>query len=81
MADQDLGECGGLVFQANSVGLPKVFDVRLAGLATGTLGVGALVSLVYFVAGFAQILVGHLIDRFPARPVYAAIYLLQVPPG
>ncbi len=32
--------CGGLVFQANSVGLPKLFDERLAGLVTGTLGGG-----------------------------------------
>ena len=70
---------GGIVFQSTAVGLPKVFDQRLAGLVSGTLGVGGLVALVYFVAGFSQIAVGHLIDRFPLKPIYIAIYLLQAP--
>ena len=70
---------GGIVFQSTAVGLPKVFDQRLAGLVSGTLGVGGLVALVYFVAGFSQIAVGHLIDRFPIKPIYIAIYLLQAP--
>lgn len=70
---------GGIVFQSTAVGLPKVFDQRLGGLVSGTLGVGGLVALVYFVAGFSQIAVGHLIDRFPLKPIYIAIYLLQAP--
>ena len=56
-----------------------MFDQRLAGLVSGTLGVGGLVALVYFVAGFSQIAVGHLIDRFPLKPIYITIYLLQAP--
>ena len=71
--------CGGLVFQANSVGLPKLFDERLAGLVTGTLGVGGMVAIVYGVAGFAQIVVGHLIDRYGVKPVYVGVYLLEAP--
>ncbi len=71
--------CGGLVFQANSVGLPKLFDERLAGLVTGTLGVGGMVAIVYGVAGFAQIVVGQLIDRDGVKPVYVAVHLLEAP--
>ncbi len=70
---------GGLIFQASLVGLPKVFDQRLTGLVTGTLGVGGMVSLVYLLAGFAQIVSGHLIDRYPLKPVYAGLYFLQAP--
>ena len=71
--------CGGIVFQANSVGLPKMFEVRLVGLVTGPLGIGGLVALVYGVAGFAQIIVGHLIDRYALKPVYVIVYLFEVP--
>ena len=71
--------CGGLVFQSISVGLPKVFDERGAGLVTGTLGIGGLVAVVYGVAGFAQIIVGHLIDKHAVKPVYVTIYLLEAP--
>ena len=71
--------CGGLVFQSISVGLPKVFAERGAGLVTGTLGIGGLVAVVYGVAGFAQIIVGHLIDKHAVKPVYVTIYLLEAP--
>ncbi len=71
--------CGGIVFQANSVGLPKMFEERLAGLVTGTLGIGGMVALVYGVAGFAQIIVGYLIDRYALKPVYVIVYLLEAP--
>jgi len=71
--------CGGLVFQSMTIGLPKVFDVRLTGFVTGTLGVGVMVSIVYAVAGFAQIAVGHLVDRYPLKPLFSIIFLLQAP--
>ncbi len=70
---------GGLVFQASTVGMPKMFDERLGALVGGVLGVGGMVALVYFIAGFAQIIVGHLIDRYPLKPVYMAVYSIQVP--
>jgi len=70
---------GGLVFQSTTVGMPKIFDERLGGLVSGTLGVGGLVAMVYFVASFAQLAVGHLMDRFPLKPVYIIVYALQAP--
>ncbi len=71
--------CGGLIFQSMTIGLPKVFDLRLTGLVTGTMGVGIMVSIVYAVAGFAQIAVGHLVDRYPLKPLFSIIFLLQAP--
>jgi len=70
---------GGLVFQATTVGLPKLFDDRLGALAQGTLGVGAMVSVVYGIAGFAQIIVGRLAERRRLKPLYLALYALQAP--
>ena len=69
----------GLTFQTTTIALPKLFDEGLAGIADGALGVGALVSLVIAVAAFAQIGVGWLIDRYPAKPVWIAVLFAQAP--
>src|SRR3546814_1343499 len=58
----------GLVFNATTVSLPKVFDERLTGFGASTLGVGVLASVVYAIAAFTQIAVGRAIDRYPVRP-------------
>ena len=60
---------GGLIFNATTVSLPKVFDERLAGFGVSTFGVGVLASIVYAIAAFTQIAVGRAIDRFPVRPI------------
>src|SRR3546814_7652935 len=59
----------GLVFNATTVSLPKVFDERLTGFGASTLGVGVLASVVYAIAAFTQIAVGRAIDRYPVRPI------------
>ena len=69
----------GLTFQTTTIALPKLFDEGLAGIAGGALGIGALVSLVIAVAAFAQIGVGWLIDRYPAKPVWIAVLFAQAP--
>ena len=71
--------CGGLIFQANTVGLPKVFDERLPNLAGGIAGVGAMVSIVFALAGLAQVIVGTLMDRIDNRKLFVAVYLAQAP--
>lgn len=72
--------CGGLIFQALSVALPKVFDERLGALTHGTLiGVGGMVTLVYLFGGLAQIVGGYLADRYPLKAVYLTAYLLMAP--
>lgn len=71
--------CGGIIFHATTVGLPKLFAERTGGIATSTLQVGALVTVVYVIAAFAQILVGHLIDKYPLKPIFVGTIVLQVP--
>ncbi|MFQ5936672.1 MAG: MFS transporter [Acidiferrobacterales bacterium] len=72
--------CAGIIFQAVSSALPKVFAERIPGITGGTaLGAGLLVSVVYFVAAGAQVLGGHLADRYSARRMYLTMYVALTP--
>ncbi|MDX1540574.1 MAG: MFS transporter [Geminicoccaceae bacterium] len=68
---------GGIVFNGITVSLPKVFEERLAGLASSVGEVGAAASIVFLIASFAQIWVGRLLDRIGARPILVGCALLQ----
>jgi MFS family permease len=59
--------------------MPKVFDERLQELTHTTIGIGALVSVVYTFAALAQLLVGRLIDKYPIKSILLPIVLLQAP--
>lgn len=69
---------GGLVFNAVTVSLPKFFDERLAGPAGGLTLIGAYAGLVFAMAAFAQLPVGHLLDRCGARPVLISLLAGQI---
>ena len=72
--------CGGLVYQATQVAMPKLFSERLADLVgDGTIGVGALFTIVYLSGGLCQLVGGYLADRYPLKTVYIWAYVLQVP--
>jgi MFS family permease len=71
--------CGGVIFNSTTVAMPKVFDERLRALTQTSLGVGALVAIVYTMAAFAQVLMGTLIDRFELRRLMIGVALLQIP--
>ena len=71
--------CGGIIFNATTVSMPKVFDERLVALTQTTLGIGVLVSMVYAFAAMAQLVVGHLIDRHSLRRVFVPIVAVQAP--
>jgi len=71
--------CGGIIFNATTIALPKVFDDRLSDLAGTTTGIGGLVTAVFMIAAVAQIVVGHLIDRYPLKRVFVGVAMLQVP--
>ncbi len=72
--------CSGLIFQTTSVGLPKVFDERLAGVTGGgALGAGLLVSAVYLFSAAGQLLGGEMADRYPLKWVYFGSQLAQIP--
>ncbi|NIR32312.1 MAG: MFS transporter [Gammaproteobacteria bacterium] len=69
--------CGGLVFHGTTVVLPKLLEARLGSALGGLLGVGALATTILAGAAFAQIGVGHLIDRRPIRAVLCALAAAQ----
>ena len=71
--------CGGVIFNSTTVAMPKVFDERLRALTQTSLGIGALVALVYTLAAFAQVAMGALIDRFEVRRLLIGVALLQIP--
>jgi len=70
---------GTLIFNATTVSLPKVLADRLGDLATTTSAVGAWSFVVFIIAAVAQIIVGHMLDRYPLKPVYVLVVALQVP--
>jgi MFS family permease len=70
---------GGVVFNATTVGMPKIFDERLPMLASSPLGVGLLAFLVYVIGATAQLIVGRLVDRYPLRTVFLPLAALQAP--
>ncbi|HYM72415.1 MAG TPA: MFS transporter, partial [Stellaceae bacterium] len=39
--------CGGVIFNATTIAMPKVFDERLSALTQSTFGIGALVCAIY----------------------------------
>ena len=71
--------CGGIIFNSTTIAMPKVFDERLGGLISTTLGIGVLVSLVYAFAALAQLCVGWWIDRGAIKPVFVLVIALQAP--
>ncbi|HSF47652.1 MAG TPA: MFS transporter [Burkholderiales bacterium] len=72
--------CSGLIFQAASTALPKVYAEQVPELTGGTAaGAGVLVSAVYFLGIGAQFVGGHLADRYAMRGVYGLLYVAQVP--
>lgn len=72
--------CTGLIYQATSFAMPKMFEIRLSGyLGDGLLGIGAFVSAVYFLSGATQLVGGWLADRFELKRVYLTCWVLQIP--
>jgi MFS family permease len=69
----------GLVFNASTVSMPKLFedgiDLFQGSLAT----IGIVISSIMAVAAFAQIGIGLLIDRFPVKPIWLALLVIEVP--
>jgi MFS family permease len=71
--------CGGVIFNATTISMPKLFDERLTALTQSTLGIGVLVCIVYLIAAVAQLIVGTLIDRYGTKGVLTLVAALQVP--
>jgi MFS family permease len=71
--------CNGVIYNAATISMPKMFEERIANLTGSTAGIGALVSTVYLLAACAQYVVGHLIDRFSLRFVFLPLAAMQIP--
>jgi MFS family permease len=71
--------CGGVIFNATTISMPKVFDERLTQLTSTNFGIGTLVALVYVLAAMAQLCVGWAIDRFSLARTFLPVALLQAP--
>jgi MFS family permease len=70
----------GVVFQAFTSVLPKLFEIRLAGLTAGGLvGTGGMVSLVFALSAAFQFLGGMAADRFPMKRIYLLCWAVQLP--
>lgn len=83
-----------IIFQATTFALPKIFDERLQGLSTQVVAslhahglggrtdvatmVGVFAFLVFAIASLAQLVVGGLLDRVGARPVFMAAAAVQL---
>jgi MFS transporter, FSR family, fosmidomycin resistance protein len=72
--------CNGLIFQSLSSALPKIFAERVHHFTGGTAaGAGTMVSMVYLFAMAAQLIGGHLSDKYSIRNLYILSSLMQLP--
>lgn len=70
----------GLIYNGTQTSLPKMFELRSHGLfGEGLSGVGMAVAIIYGIAGFMQLLGGHLADRYALKTVYLSALTLQIP--
>ncbi len=70
----------GILFQAFSNVLPKLFEQRLPVLtAGGLMGTGGMVSLVFAASAVFQLIGGMLADRYPMKWIYLLCWALQIP--
>lgn len=68
----------GLIYHSLQATMPKLFTERLgAGLAGDAVGAGLLVSIVYGIAAFVQLIGGWIADRYPVKIVYLGAWIAQ----
>ena len=68
---------GGIIFQSTTYALPKIFEIRLHEMATSLTLVGIWSAFVFSMAAFAQLVVGHLVDKHSIRTVFAIVTATQ----
>lgn len=70
---------GSTIFNSTTIAMPKMFELRLSAIVESTTGIGGWLTLVFMVAAFSQVVVGHLIDRYPLKSVFLLVAGLHVP--
>jgi MFS transporter, FSR family, fosmidomycin resistance protein len=73
--------CVGLLAQAHTVVLPKVFAVRAPAIVdwAGLIGAGGLASVALAIGALGQLAGGWLADRYRLTLIYPAIYVVMIP--
>lgn len=73
--------CVGLLAQAHTVVLPKVFAVRAPAIVdwAGLIGAGGLASAALAIGAMGQLAGGWLADRYRLTLIYPAIYVVMIP--
>jgi MFS family permease len=68
-----------LLFNFTTNGNSQLMFERFKGVLEDPAVIGALLALIYTIASFAQIVVGHLIDRMPFKPLQLWMSIAQIP--
>lgn len=72
--------CTGFIYAGVGNTMPKLFEMGLGdGLATSYTEIGLFVGVISGIASLSSMLGGWLADRYPARSIYLAFWLLQIP--
>ena len=73
--------CVGLLAQATTVGMPKIFAVRAPGVVdwAGLIGAGGLASVALGIGALGQLAGGWLADRYRLTLVYPLVYVVMIP--
>ncbi|MEK9969244.1 MAG: MFS transporter [Ferrovibrio sp.] len=74
-----VGVSGGVVFNAATIALPKLFSERLHDLIGTPVGISMLVFVVYLAGAMAQLIIGRLVDRFTLKQIFVPVAFLQAP--
>ncbi len=69
---------GSLLFNFTTNSNYELLTERLVDITTDPASLGALLALVYAMASLTQLLVGHLLDRFPIKQMYLTLIGLQM---
>ena len=67
-----------VLFNITTNGNAQLLAERLDGLVSDPSRLGMLLAAVYALASLAQLVVGRLLDRFPMKPLFLSVLLLQI---
>ena len=70
---------GSFIFQSMTFALPKLLEERLSDVYGSATAIGGSAFAVFAIASFAQVVIGHLVDRHSIRTVFAVVAGLQIP--
>jgi MFS family permease len=68
-----------VLFNVSTNGNAQLLSERFIGVIEDPSTLGFLLAVVYTVSSFAQVVVGHLISRFPLKPFFLLMVTAQIP--